>query len=423
MAQNLIIRVIYKGKEIGKIGYDQDRSVSSFQYHLDFLNREPVLNLFPYLIRKVKNVQLFPDYSGDTFRGLPPPIADSLPDFFGNIVFQEYLNNQGMEIHQISPLEQLTYVGERGMGALEFRPLKQLSENITIDLSEITQIAQKVLDVKSSVHEKKIDEDALFNIFRLGTSAGGARPKILVSQNRKTGELIPGDINTSSDFQHLIVKLAIGDKDYPQEIIEYIYYKMALEAGIEMMPSRLIAEKHFATERFDRQSGEKQHILTASGLTGWDYKKPNHSSYENLFKLSVDLGVSHKDVLQLFRRMVFNFVYANTDDHLKNFSFIFNDAHNSWSLAPAYDLTFATHPFLKFTRISRACSINGKRTGITVEDILVLAEKFSIRNPKTIIQEVQNCKEKFDYYGNKLNISNRLLNAIRSNFMTGKIQS
>ena len=147
------------------------------------------------------------------------------------------------------------------------------------------------------------------------------RPKILVSENKANGELIPGDLIISEDYNHYLIKLAVDENQaYSKEKVEYVYYQLATQIGIEMMPSKLIADKHFATLRFDRQHGKKQHILTASGMTGWDFQKPDNSSYDNLFKLALDLKLPHKDIQQLFKRMVFNLVFANIDDHLKNFS-------------------------------------------------------------------------------------------------------
>lgn len=151
----------------------------------------------------------------------------------------------------------------------------------------------------------------------MGTSAGGARPKLLISENNETGEIIPGDIGYSNAYKHYLVKLSLNDESYNKEVIEYAYYKMAIATGIEMMPSKLINDKHFTTLRYDRQNGTKQHVLTASGLTGWDFQKPENSSYENLFKLTLDLKVPYNEIQELFKRMVFNLVFANIDDHLK----------------------------------------------------------------------------------------------------------
>src|SRR5690606_9181433 len=163
-----------------------------------------------------------------------------------------------------SPLEQLTYIANRGMGALEFLPAKEILSNTSIDLTEITEIVQKVLDVKTSIQEKNLSEVALLNIFKIGSSAGGARPKVLVSEHKETGMLIPGDIEVSDDYHHYLIKLGV-ENSFGRELIEYVYYTIATALGIEMMPSKLIDNKHFATLRFDRQHGMKIHTLTASG--------------------------------------------------------------------------------------------------------------------------------------------------------------
>ncbi len=295
--------------------------------------------------------------------------------------------------------------------------MQPLSKAVNVNLDKITEVAKKVLKVKSAVEETGLNEEGLFNIFKLGTSAGGARPKILVSQHRHSGKLIPGDLEISEDYTHYIVKLGVDDEGYPKEKIEYVYYQMATSAGIEMMPSKLIDDRHFATERFDRQDGEKKHILTDSGMTGWDFKKPEHSNYENLFNLLVDLKLPHKAVQQLFRRMVFNVVFANTDDHLKNFSFIFDDTQNKWNLAPAYDLTFAVNPLLNFKHLNRACSLRGKRHHITKKDVLDLAHQFSIGNPKGILREVMKESRNFESLCQAQNIPPKIIQAVKANFV------
>lgn len=180
------------------------------------------------------------------------------------------------------------------------------------------------------------------------------------------------------------------------------------------MPSKLIEDKHFATLRYDRQHGEKQHVLTVTGLTGWDYKsQPENSSYENVFKVALGLEVPHKDLQQLFKRMVFNLIFRNIDDHLKNHSFIYNKENDSWNLCPAYDLTYALNPLITFKSTSRALSINGKRTEITIKDVLTIAEAFAIKNPKGIIDEVQALKVRWMGIANELEIHERITKAIQ----------
>ena len=195
--------------------------------------------------------------------------------------------------------------------------------------------------------------------------------------------------------------------------MEYAYYLLAKEAGIDMMPSKLIDDKHFATLRYDRQNGEKIHVLTVTGLTGWDFKsQPENSSYENVFKVALGLEVPHKDLQQLFKRMVFNLIFRNVDDHLKNHSFMYNKESNSWNLGPAYDLTYALNPLFTFKTTSRALSINGKRTEITLKDLLVIADVFSIKNPKGILKEVQSLIPKWNKFANELNIPKNIISSI-----------
>lgn len=418
MAKNQIISINFQGIEIGKIGYDENQRKSSFQYNPEFLESNSYKKIFPYVIRRTPNVQVFSEFEGETFRGLPPMIADSLPDFFGNIVFKEWLEATQKEMSAITPLEQLTYVGKRGMGAIEFSPAKEIRSNQTINVDEITEVVKKVLDLKTSTEEKGLSDIALLNIFKIGTSAGGARPKILVSEHKETGHLIPGDLETSDEYNHYLIKLSVDeDQGYSKEKIEYIYYQIATSIGIEMMPSKFIEDKHFATLRFDRQNGQKQHILTASGMTGWDFKKPENSSYENLFKLAFDLKLSHKNIQQLFKRMIFNLVFSNIDDHLKNFSFIYDTEKDRWNLAPAYDLTYPLDALKNYLRISRAMSINGKRTEINPADLMKIADLFTIKDANGIIDEVVQSTNQFRILCQEQDIPEKVVDKIESEFI------
>ncbi|MDG1729499.1 MAG: type II toxin-antitoxin system HipA family toxin [Algibacter sp.] len=414
MARDKIIDVVAFGQEIGKLGYDIDHGKSFFQYNPEFLESGKYSKLFPFIFKRTKPAQVFTEYQQDTFQGLPPMIADSLPDTFGNIIFQEWLTARG--IQKVTPLEQLAYVADRGMGALEYRPVKELPNASSVNIDEIITILEKVLKIKEDTSGTALDELSLLNVFKIGTSAGGARPKILISEHKKTGKIIAGDREVSEDYNHYLVKLHIDDSDgYNKEKVEYAYYLLAQEAGIEMMHSKLIENKHFATLRYDRQHGEKQHVLTVTGLTGWDFKsQPENSSYENVFKVALGLEVPHKDLQQLFKRMVFNLVFRNVDDHLKNHSFIYNKESNGWNLGPAYDLTYALNPLFTFKITSRALSINGKRTSLTVKDILTIAEEFSIKNPKGIIDDVQALIPRWMEIASELAIPEKIIKTIKN---------
>ncbi len=417
MPKNSIISISCFDEEVGKIGYDAHLGKSFFQYHPDFIKSDRYPQLFPFIFKKIIGTQVFSQYNNDSFRGLPPMIADSLPDFFGNIVFKTWLETQRKEKLSISPLEQLAYLSNRGIGALEYEPGMPIPKRASVDLEAIVKVLKQVLDEKKERTEQRFDTAALFHLFKFGSSAGGVGPKILISEHKKTGRISPGDINYSEAYNHYLVKLYIEEtKQYNKEKIEFAYYQTATALDIKMMPSKLIDDKHFATQRFDRQNGEKQHILTAAGMTGWDFKDPEVSSYENLFKLVTYLKLPAKEIDELFLRMIFNIVFCNTDDHLKNHAFIYDKVKTRWHLSPAYDITYGLNPLLNYTRVSRALSINNKRMDITLKDVLSIAEAYTIKNPKGIIEAVQAAIPIWRKKALALNIKETIVRKIEKDF-------
>ncbi|NBA89201.1 type II toxin-antitoxin system HipA family toxin [Emticicia sp. CRIBPO] len=417
MAGNKIIDLYCFEREIGKIGYDEDQKKSFFQYHPAFLKEGLYQNIFPLIFKRTAQTQVFSQFENETFRGLPPMIADSLPDMFGHIIFKTWLESNQKNSDKISVIEQLAYVANRGMGALSYQPAKHIPENATINLDEITDVLKKVLDNKRSVSADQLNSQSLLNIFKIGTSAGGARPKILISENKETAEIIPGDLEYSEKFNHYLVKLSLDDDlGYNREIIEYSYYLTAITLGISMMPSRLIDQKHFATLRFDRQNGKRKHILTATGMTGWDFKDPEFSRYENLFELAVYLKLPHRETDELFRRMIFNIVFCNTDDHLKNHSFIYDETSDKWNLSPAYDLTYSLNPLLNYKRTSRALSVNYKRADILLNDVLSIADKYTIKNARGIIEKTLNATDIWEQHAHELHIPGKIIESIKRDF-------
>lgn len=417
MAKNNLITVWCFGLEIGRLGLDEHRGTSFFQYSEQFLQQGKYRQLFPLVFKRINQTQAFSKYNNDTFRGLPPMMADSLPDMFGNIIFRTWMESTRHDMKQVSVLEQLAYVGERGMGALEYRPEKKLAPGDTINIAEITEVVRQVLNQKANIQGNHLDHESLLNIFKVGTSAGGARPKILVAENKDTGMIVPGDIITDADHNHYLVKLGIDDTvKYSRELVEYTYYLAATHAGITMMNSKIIDGRHFATQRFDRQEGKKKHVLTATGITGLDFTNPSDSSYENLFDLLIFLKCPHKDVEQLYRRMVFNLVFANHDDHLKNQSLMYDEEQDHWTLAPAYDLTYSLNPEQNIKTRSRALSVNGKRTEIDLHDLNTLAEKYTIKNSKNIIEEVQSAVHFWQQTAKEHGVANKISEGILKNF-------
>ena len=420
MAAERIIKVYLYDTEIGRLGLDETHKRSSFQYNPAYLDSNELHNVFPNtgIIKRIGHVQLFSRYDNKTFRALPPQLADSLPDLFGSIIFKAWLETR--EQPYISVLEQLAYVGCRGMGALEYRPVIDLPKNTSVDLEEIIGVLKQVMQLKNTTRQTKLDSQALVNIFKIGTSAGGARPKILISEHKKNGNVIPGDLEYSDKYHHYLVKLAMEeDYGYPREIIEYCYYLAARAVGIRMMDSKLIDDKHFATLRYDRIDGNKIHTLTATGLTGWHYEDPEVSSYENLFKLCSFLKIPHAETEELFRRMVFNVLYGNVDDHLKNHAFTYDRETARWHLSPAYDLTYALNPLLEIHQAKRALSINGKRADIMMEDLISIADTFTIKNPKGVIKEVKGVKESLMQWMKEHDVPAKVTERMQARIQTG----
>ncbi len=419
MIKNDIIKVVCFNTEIGMLGWDENRAMSSFQYNPDFLQSNEFLNLIPQtrIIKPVPQVQIFKNYNNETFRGLPPQFADSLPDMFGNIIFKSWLENNNKDFEKISVIEQLAYVSDRGMGALEYKPKKEIPQSTTINIDEIVEVLKSVLELKGKTSAKELNHQSLLNIFKMGTSAGGVRPKILISENKSNGVIIPGDINYSKDYNHYLVKLNVEDDiGYNRELIEYSYYLAASYCGINMMDSKMIENKHFATTRFDRVGGEKQHVLTATGITGWDFKDPNVSTYENLFEMSHFLKLPHTEIEQLFRRMIFNIVFNNQDDHLKNHSFIYDKLNDSWNLSPAYDITYSLNPLVNYKKTSRALSINNKRIALNSEDVKFIAQKYTIKNYNSIIYDIQKGIPFWENAAHKLEIPTTIIDRILKDF-------
>jgi len=418
MAKNNSIDVYCFGIEIGKVGLDENENKSFFQYNPTFLSENKYPNLFPNTgsIRRVPQTQVFSQYNNDVFKGLPPQIADSLPDMFGNIIFKTWLESSHSNLKKINALQQLAYIGNRGMGALEYRPSIDIPTHTSIDLNEISEVLKEVLDNKNATQATQLNNQGLINIFKIGTSAGGARPKILISENKQTGEIIPGDIEYSDAYNHYIVKLDLDEVGYKREMIEYCYYLTARHIAIRMMPSKPIDNKHFATLRYDRQNGKKKHTLTATGLTGWSFKDQEVSSYENLFDLALFLKIPHAEIQELFKRMVFNVVFSNTDDHLKNHSFAYNETNDKWNMTPAYDLTYSLNPLINYKRTSRALSINTKRVDISLADVLTIADKYTIKNPKGIIKKVQSAIVHWEQFMEEHNIPSNIITSIKKDF-------
>jgi serine/threonine-protein kinase HipA len=328
------------GELVGAVAWNEKTGIAGFEYAPEFkkLNRDLAPLKMP--ISSSKKILAFPELRKnknaefDTFKGLPGLLADILPDKYGNQLINMWLAQQGRLQDSMNPVEMLCFIGTRGMGALEFEPttFKENKRSFSIEMESLVNIAQKILSKREAfiTNLQKDEEKAVMEILKIGTSAGGARPKAVIAYNEKTGEVKSGQTRAPNGFEHWLIKLdGVSDvqlgasKGYGR--VEMAYYNMAIACGIEMMPSRLLEENnraHFMTKRFDREGGDiKHHIQTFCALKHFDYNLITSFSYEQLFQTMRELKLSYPDAEQMFRRMVLNVIARNCDDHTKNFSF------------------------------------------------------------------------------------------------------
>lgn len=413
------LRVMYNGQFIGACDFNPENKKIFFQYSPDFLKSG--IELSPFLLPLDNQVFEFDEkiYNPITFKGLPPMIADSLPDDFGNKMFLQWLLRNNIVQNTLNPLEKLCYVGKRGMGALEYEPaFEQKNRDSDINITDLLEIANAIYFKKENESIPLNDyHQSLSTLLRISSSVGGARAKALIAINEETQEIKAGDILQEENFKYYLIKfdgLKDGKEIEPNGygILEYIYYKMAIDAGIEMTDCKLFTENgrsHFLTERFDRKNGRKVHVQTLCAMAGVDFRQPNLIGYEDIFRILNMLKMDYNEKEQLFRRMIFNVLAFNHDDHTKNFSFMYENGR--WKLTPAYDLIFAYDPenyWLKNHNIN----INGKNNNITRDDILAVGEKFGIKKMENILLNIREIVHNFNYYAEKYQYPAEKANAI-----------
>jgi serine/threonine-protein kinase HipA len=341
----------------------------------------------------------FPALSRETFRGLPGLLADSLPDRFGNALIGLWLRQRGRDPEDFSPVERLCYIGSRGMGALEFAPplVRDPKQPVPLEVAELALLAKEILAQRAelSVKLRGGRAEALATIIRVGTSAGGARAKAVVAWNRATDELRSGQTGSSPGFEPWILKFdgvrdqALGDPEgYGR--IEMAYHRMAVAAGIVMTECRLLEEgsrAHFMTRRFDRDAdGNRIHMQSLCALGHYDFNMAGAYGYEHALAAIQRLNLGHESLRQMYRRMVFNVIARNQDDHTRNIAFLM-DPQGRWSLAPAFDVIWAFNEEGRWTS-RHQMSVNGKQDGFERKDLLAVAGVFGVRNPGEVIEEV-----------------------------------
>lgn len=415
------------GTAIGTVALQEGESYARFEYDSSFANSG--IQLSPLTMPLSRQVYSFPHIATESFHGLPGLLADSLPDKFGNAVIDSWLESQGRRRGSLNAVERLCYTGTRGMGALEYVPTLGPTHNTQeiLQVDRLVDLASRILTQRESM-SVSTDDHVMEQIIRIGTSAGGARAKAVVAWNEKTGEMRSGQIDTEKGFGHWLIKFdgVTGNRDKEAldgpryTVIEYAYHLMAQAAGISMEECRLFDEggrRHFMTRRFDRtREGDKLHMQTLGALAHFDFNVPGAHSYEQAVEVARRIGLGQGEAEELFRRMVFNIMARNQDDHVKNISFLM-DRSGAWSLAPAYDVTYAYNPEGAWTG-SHQMTINGKRDDITHDDCLAAARAMSIKVPRarSIMIEVQDATAQWPNFAEEAGLPEKIAASLQEHF-------
>ncbi len=414
----------------GAVAWDEISRIVSFEYDAGFISKEIDLSPLKMPIYTRGRIFNFPELKANsTFKGMPGLLADSLPDNYGKQLINNWLAQNGRPENSLNPVELLCFIGKRGMGALEFEPTQFTPSRNTfkIELDSLVKATQEILN-KREGFETNLNKDehmAMMQILKIGTSAGGARPKAIIAYNEKTGEVKSGQTKAPKGFSHWLIKLdGVSDTQFGETKgygrVEMAYYYMAKDCEIEMTKCRLLEENnraHFMTMRFDREgSNQKHHVQTLCGLQHYDYNDVRSYSYEQLFQTMRQLRLPYPEAEQLFRRMVFNVLARNCDDHTKNFAFrLIKD--QKWELAPAYDVCHAYRPDSYWVS-QHALSINGKRENISKGDLLAVAKTMNIKKAGQIIKQIDEIVQKWPDYADKTKVDPKKRDAINSTLIS-----
>ena len=418
------------GRTIGAVSLEDGGRFAAFEYDPAFA--QSGIEISPITMPLSERIYIFPDLPTVTFHGLPGLLADSLPDKFGNALIDTWLATQGRKPESFNAVERLCYTGQRGMGALEFAPAigpkPQPAKHIEID--SLVKSASEVLSQRKNLKTTFASErrkNALNDILRVGTSAGGARAKAVIAWNRATNEVRSGQIAAGAGFDYWLLKFdgVTGNKDKELEdpkgygAIEYAYYLMAKAAGINMSECRLLEEngrRHFMTRRFDRlDGGEKLHMQSLCALAHIDFNQAGAYAYEQALLIIRQLNLPMTAVEEQFRRMVFNLIARNQDDHVKNIAFLMDKA-GRWSLAPAFDVTYSYNPTGSWTD-RHQMTMNGKRDGFTLADFRAFAKVALMKRGRAeaILAEVLDAVKKWPDYAEQAEVTTDWRKQIRQN--------
>lgn len=427
------------GEPVGAVRWDPQSGLASFQYREEFLARGYDLAPLKMPIRHGDQIYSFPELRKakeenlSTFNGLPGLLADSLPDTYGNQLINIWLARNGRPPDSMNPVEKLCFIGTRGMGALEYEParVRTSRQSFAIEMNSLVKTAHKMLSMRESfmANIQKDEYRAMGDILKIGTSAGGVRPKAVIAYNKKSGEVRSGQSSAPRGFEHWLIKLdGVSDAQFGSSHgygrVEYAYYLMARDCGINMMESELLEEKdraHFMTLRFDREgSNTKHHIQSLCGIQHMDYNNVYAFSYEQVFQVMRMLKLTYPEAEQMYRRMVFNVMASNCDDHTKNFAFRLKQ-DGKWELAPAFDICYAYDPNNVWVS-QHSLSINGKHSEIQKEDLLTLARANNIRRGELIINEINEIVCNWERYAKSVDVSSKLTGSIRSSLAAFKFR-
>lgn len=398
------------GKTIGAVSWNPERELAYFEYTPSFIKSG--IQIAPFMLPLSEQIFAFPALSRQTFQGLPGLLADSLPDKFGNALINSWLVRTGRTPQSFDPVERLCYIGTRGMGALEFFPAMGPKEKQSkkLDIDALVHLASKILthreELKASFHAED-REEAMRDILRVGTSAGGARAKAIIAWNSETNEVRSGQVDAGQGFSYWLLKFdgVAGNRDKELNdplgygLVEYAYYHMAKDAGIQMEECRLLSENnrhHFMAKRFDRtDTGAKLHMQSLCALKHYDFNLAGAYSYEQAMQTMMELDLPKESIEEQFRRMIFNVMARNQDDHVKNIAFLMDKA-GQWRLSPAFDMTYSYNPDGQWTN-SHQMTINGKRDDFTLDDFEDCANRVFIRKNKAleIIEQVSKAVAKW----------------------------
>jgi len=417
------------GRRIGAVSWNADADLAFFEYDPEF--RQSGIEIAPLTMRLSDRIYSYPALSRDTFKGLPGLLADSLPDDFGNALIDAWLVKEGRENDPLNAVERLCYIGDRGMGALEYHPVKGPSASTSerVDIEALVDLASQILMRRSQLKgsfKPLRRQDSLQSILRVGTSAGGARAKAIVAWNPTTNEVRSGQADVGEGYSYWLLKFdgVAGNRDKELEdpkgfgLVEYAYYKMALAAGINMKKCRLLNENgrnHFMTLRFDRtDTGRKIHMLSLCAMRHFDYRKAGAYSYEQAIRTIRQLGMPMDSVEEQFRRMAFNIVGRNQDDHVKNIAFLM-DRSGAWTLSPAFDVTYSYNPSGLWTR-DHQMSLNGKRNDFIFDDFRACAGNTSIKRGRAeeILADVVEAVEQWPEYASEAGVPSEVADHIRA---------